>query len=263
MYGPGRLSIPASPQSSLAGYWFYCWATCQESEWGRNKLQVFVEGREDNDIQLYIDQMRDTNLTATSRPGSGLATTPSLTTSGEMRMLLFYDTGEKLGMMHRKSADDRTWVLDGKFSRSKAPVASCAPFRIESAVAHMRDPITPTEAFRGETHPTFPGQKIAATSFPPVSDSDGSSPPGWAILAVQLEKDGSLSATYWDPKTREWTFGSPVELIGGPDPPPKFTAIGLNLDLRFYGIADGAILEYRVDKSAFTSFYFVSNPVLP
>ncbi|AEO56842.1 hypothetical protein MYCTH_2302231 [Thermothelomyces thermophilus ATCC 42464] len=210
LYGPGELSIPASPQSSLAGYQFYCWARCQEAKRVRTRCKY---------------SSRASRVRSFSS-----ATTASLATSGEMRMLLFFDAGDKLGMMHRNSANDSTWVLDERPSR--------------------------------ERHPTFPGQQIAATSFP-IHYEDGTTPPGWAILAVQLEKYGSLTATYWDPRTQEWTFGSPVELVGGPEPPPAFTAIGINLDLRFYGIADGAILEYRVDKASFTSFYFTSTPVMP
>ncbi|KAL2177898.1 uncharacterized protein P884DRAFT_291590 [Thermothelomyces heterothallicus CBS 202.75] len=163
--------------SSLAGYWFYCWVRRQDSEEGQNKVQVFVEGEPGGKLQLWVDKTLDTDFSVTGRAGSGLATTASLATSGEMRMLLFFDAGDKLGMMHRNSANDSTWVLDG--------------------------------------------QQITATSFP-IHYEDGTTPPGWAILAVQLEK-----------------------LVGGPEPPPAFTAIGINLDLRFNGIADGAILEYR------------------
>jgi hypothetical protein len=119
----------------------------------------------------------------------------------------------------------------------------------------------PTDAFAGATHPTFAGQQIAATAFEvdPRGEKDVKDS---AILAVQLEQDGKLALTYWDPRieskgsTDKWTFGSPVQLEGGPQPTPSFTAIAMNLDGKFYGIADGAVLEYTVQRDDVTRFVY-------
>lgn len=87
----------------------------------------------------------------------------------------------------------------------------------------------------------------------------------WALLAVQLEKDGQLAATYWDPRVPsegavdKWRFGSHVELVGGPEPAPTFRKIAMNIDRKFYGIADNAILEYRVDQADLTRFVYIGE----
>jgi hypothetical protein len=85
----------------------------------------------------------------------------------------------------------------------------------------------------------------------------------WSILAVQLEQDGSVAATYWDPRldsgaeAEKWTFGAHVEFVGGVQPAPAFKGIAMNIDGKFYGVADGAILEYLVDKTNVTRFEYI------
>jgi hypothetical protein len=77
-------------------------------------------------------------------------------------------------------------------------------------------------------------------------------------ITVQVEKDGSLAATYWDPRTQKWPFGSPVELTGGPQPPPAFRAIAI-MNRKFYGMVDGAVLEYTIDKETPDAFLHWDN----
>jgi hypothetical protein len=96
---------------------------------------------------------------------------------------------------------------------------------------------------------------MAATSFASTLGSTTA----WAIVAVQLEKNGTLAATYWDPLSDEWTFGKPVELVGGPQPVPAFSAIAMNIARKFYGIADGALLEYRIDPANLARFVFTTS----
>lgn len=87
--------------------------------------------------------------------------------------------------------------------------------------------------------------------------------PSWAIVAVQAEQDGSLAATYWDPRVGEWVFGQRVEFQGGPQALPAFSAISMNIARRFYGIVNGTILEYRMDPENLTRFVFgTSVPLL-
>ena len=71
----------------------------------------------------------------------------------------------------------------------------------------------------------------------------------WQVIALQLEKDGSLAATYSDPASDAWTFGKPVELAGGTQTTPKFTAIATNFGRRFFGLADGGALEYKIEDT--------------
>ena len=82
--------------------------------------------------------------------------------------------------------------------------------------------------------------------------------PSWAILALQLEVDGSLAATYWDPRASTWTFGAAVALVGGPQA-PTFSVIAVNNDCKFYGIVGGTILEYLIDSSNPTRFVFTTS----
>jgi hypothetical protein len=80
-----------------------------------------------------------------------------------------------------------------------------------------------------------------------------------AILALQLEQDGRLAATYWDPRAGKWIFGSPIQFAGGPQPVPAFKAIAMNINRKFYGIVEGAILEYLIDNDKITQFVFLRN----
>ncbi|KAH6849892.1 hypothetical protein B0I37DRAFT_370173 [Chaetomium sp. MPI-CAGE-AT-0009] len=229
------IRIAAQPQSRLAAYWLGCVPKCPSSEDGHVQVRIFFED-EPGSLASYLGATwaRATNFTATGRVGSGLATTPYYRSDADVtRMMFFFDTGEKLGMMTR-NYDEANWAFD--------------------------------QSYAGETHPTFPGQQIAATKVQvapldekPVKDS--------AILAVQLEQDGGLAATYWHPRadssgnTGKWTFGRPVELVGGPQPPPAFKTIAMNMDAKFYGIADAAILEYTIDNQNLTRFTFTKTVV--
>ncbi|KAK4034491.1 hypothetical protein C8A01DRAFT_49152 [Parachaetomium inaequale] len=227
LYGPGESLISAQPQSRLATYWLWC-IKCTESEDGQGKIRLFLESSEPGVLQSYLDDKEDSNFSGTrGRAGSGLAVTSRRDASSEAWLVLFFDAGEKLGMMTRKSATDSAWVLD--------------------------------EAFSGATHPTFPGQQIVAGTFD-VDYANGTHMEEMVTLAVQLEKDGSLAATWWDPRTQTWTFGSPVELKEGPQPPPAFTAIAM-LNRNFYGMADGTVLEYSVGKETVNRFVFTGKPV--
>jgi len=82
--------------------------------------------------------------------------------------------------------------------------------------------------------------------------------PSWAILALQLEVNGSLAATYWDPRASVWTFGAAVSLVGGPQT-PTFSVIAVNNDGKFYGVVGGTILEYLIDSNNPTRFVFTTS----
>lgn len=88
---------------------------------------------------------------------------------------------------------------------------------------------------------------------------EGTRPKDGVILALQLEQDGRPAATYWDPRAKNWTFGSPIQFAGGPQPPSTFKAVAMNMNLKFYGIVNGAILEYLIDKKKITNFVFHQN----
>ncbi|GAB1315309.1 hypothetical protein MFIFM68171_05519 [Madurella fahalii] len=170
----------------------------------------------------------DTRFEQSVRVGTGMAATPFVPSSGTMDMRLFFDTGEKLGMM--SWSNDTGWV--------------------------------PDEAFFGPTHPTFESQIITAAAFP-LEPSITSMGPSWAIVAVQVERDGRLAATCWDPRVNKWIFGQHIELDGGPQPPPVFSAIAMNIAYRFYGTVNGTILEYHIDRENLTRFVFgTSVPLL-
>jgi hypothetical protein len=245
LYGPGQSSISAQPESRLATYWLWC-IKCTESEDGQGKVRLFLESSEPGVLQSYLDKTEDSNFSGTrGRAGSGLAVTSLRDASRESWLVPFFDTGEKLGMMTRKSDTDSDWVLHGE------SFSHVTRFRILLT--------TPTEAFSGATHPTFPGQQIVAGTFE-VDYANGTQMAEMVTLAVQLEKDGSLAVSWWDPRTQTWTFGSPVELREGPQPPPAFSAIAM-MNSKFYGMADGSVLEYGVDKATVNRFVFTGKPV--
>ncbi|GAB1316300.1 hypothetical protein MFIFM68171_06510 [Madurella fahalii] len=216
-------AILASPESQLDVCWLVCGESCRGSKDGDSQIRFFFEDTR-GDLQAYYGNpwVPSANFNQNGRPGSALASTAYRSDSGSMDMKLFFDTGEKLGMM--SWTNDTSWYFD--------------------------------EAFSGPTWPTFQGQKMATMSF---SVTGTSSEPSWAILVVQLERNGSLTATYWDPRNQRWTFGVPVRLVGELQLEPAFSAIAMNMDRRFYGIANGSILEYRVTSSDFTQFEFTSS----
>ena len=41
-----------------------------------------------------------------------------------------------------------------------------------------------------------------------VDGEDGKAMNETVIIAVQLEKDGSAIASFWNPRTQKWTFGT-------------------------------------------------------
>ncbi|KAH6855847.1 hypothetical protein B0I37DRAFT_365968 [Chaetomium sp. MPI-CAGE-AT-0009] len=226
LYGPHVSPIPVQPQSRLAAYWLHC-IDCTESEDANMKIRLFFEN-EPGGLHSHLHGTEDSNFAATGRPGSGLAVTSLRSPSREVWLVLFFDTGQKLGMMTRKSVNDSAWVFD--------------------------------EAFSGATHPTFPGQQIVAGALEVKNANGEGSMNELMTFAVQLEKDGSLTATYWDPRTQKWTFGSPVELMDGPQPPPAFTQIAV-MNRKFFGITDGTIFEYSISTETVTLFTFMGKPV--
>jgi hypothetical protein len=250
--------IQAQPQSHLTAYWLYCSPVCDVSETdGEGKVRVFLE---DNPGQFatYIGGstpaawVATTNFSGRGRVGSGLATTPYYrSASDSTHMVFFYDTGEKLGMMGREN-NDTTWKFNGERLTTYHLLDPGAFDTFEPANHHR-----PIDAFAGSTHATFPGQHIAATSF--YMEVDGTPPGDGAILALQLENDGRLAATYWDPRAGKWTFGGPIQFAGGPQPAPAFKSIAMNVKRKFYGIVDGAILEYLIDNDKITRFVFLRN----
>jgi hypothetical protein len=111
------------------------------------------------------------------------------------------------------------------------------------------------DAFSGNTHPTFEGQQIVATSFE-MAQGDG--PLSWTILALQVEGDGSLAATFFDPRNSAWNFGKPVTFVGGPQN-PNFTLIAVNHHRKLYGVVNQAILEYRIDNSNLARLIYITD----
>jgi hypothetical protein len=89
----------------------YC-IECPGSGDVNKKIHLFFEG-EPGGLRSYLDDMGDSNSSGIGRAGSGLAVTSVCPASGEAWLVLFFDTGEKLGMMTKKSDNDSTWVLDG------------------------------------------------------------------------------------------------------------------------------------------------------
>lgn len=85
--------------------------------------------------------------------------------------------------------------------------------------------------------------------------------PAWVVQALQLEKDGSLTTTYWDPSASEWKFGKAVTLKNGPDK-AAFTQVAVNYDRRFYGVIDGAVYEYRISRDDPTQLVYKGQVAL-
>lgn len=108
--------IPAHPQSGLAAYWLHCVPRCAPSEAdGAGLVRMFFED-EPGSLTTYIGApwKESPDFSGTGRAGSGLATTPYYRSdSGARHMMLFFDTGEKLGMMTRKN-NETVWVFDGQ-----------------------------------------------------------------------------------------------------------------------------------------------------
>jgi hypothetical protein len=108
------------------------------------------------------------------------------------------------------------------------------------------------------THATFAGQQIIGTSFATEAEGDA---PAWVVMALQLEKDGSLTATYWDPGSSKWNFGKAVTIKNGPKN-PVFTMIAVDYDRKFYGVIDGEVYEYRIDRDNPTSLVYSTEVAL-
>jgi hypothetical protein len=110
--------VPAHAQSRLAAYWLRCSQTmkCPSSEDGQPSVRMFFENEPGN-LVTYIGApwVQLTNFSATGREGSGLATTPYYRSDDDVtRLMFFFDTGEKLGMMTRKNANQKDWAFDGE-----------------------------------------------------------------------------------------------------------------------------------------------------
>ncbi|KAK4141592.1 uncharacterized protein C8A04DRAFT_30835 [Dichotomopilus funicola] len=233
LYSDARLL--AAPDTQLSAYWLDCTPACRGNPDGGDQIRLFFESASDDMLHAYVGApwKEAPSFSQSGRAASALAAVPFMYNGNGLGMRLFFDVGDKLAM--------KSWG--------------------NSTGWHYAD------AFKGSTHPTFPSQQIAASSFA-VSPSDvNNNQPvlSWALIALQLEQDGQLAATYWDPRVPskgavdKWTFGSRVELVGGPEPAPRFQRIAMNIDRKFYGIADNVILEYQVDQADLTRFVYVGE----
>jgi hypothetical protein len=63
-------------------------------------------------------------------------------------------------------------------------------------------------------------------------------------MLVFLYANGTINANWFD-NTNWHTYITPSPSM----PQSNFTAIAMNLDLRFYGISGGTIYEYEIDGS--------------
>lgn len=106
--------IRANAQSRLASYWLECKPSCSGSKDGVNQVRLFFEDADRaGSLRGYAGAgWFDTGFEQSVRGGAALAATPFVSTSGTVDMRLFFDTGEKLGMM--SWSNDTSWVLDGK-----------------------------------------------------------------------------------------------------------------------------------------------------
>jgi hypothetical protein len=106
--------IAASAQSRLAGYWIQGGASCKGSLQGADLTRLFFEDAEPGFVRGYAGaKWRDIGFNRKARPGAGLATTPHLAANGEMHQRVFFDSGDKLGMVSWRN--DTGWVDDGEY----------------------------------------------------------------------------------------------------------------------------------------------------
>lgn len=76
------------------------------------------------------------------------------------------------------------------------------------------------------------------------------------ILLLQLSSEGVLTGHRWD--SSDWSSNQQINLKRGPSD-PKFTAIAQHHEGRLYGVVDGAVHEYRWDKSDPYSMLYVGE----
>ena len=78
------------------------------------------------------------------------------------------------------------------------------------------------------------------------------------ILVVGLEVAGTTRSIFWDSSV--WHFYDAITYIGGPA--ANFSAIAMNGDQRFYGIANGKIVEYVWEVTDLQRFVYVGDVAL-
>ncbi|KAH6896506.1 hypothetical protein B0T10DRAFT_543985 [Thelonectria olida] len=218
-----KANVKVDNGTRIAADWFMCSPDCNGGSDGVDQNRIFFS--EDNELKGYSNvPWVQVDLDAKARSGSGVGAVPFVPPSGPMEMRLFFDTGSKLGLAHWTNSTG--WASDNSFS--------------------------------GNTHATFSGQQIVATSF--ATETEGEAP-AWVVMALQLEKDGSLAASYWDPKAEEWNFGKAVSLKGGPKD-AAFSMIAVDYDRKFYGVIDGEVYGYRIDRDDPTRLVYTAEVAL-